>query len=104
MVFLSIQSILVAKNFKTFLRPVVDYSIYTRCALIAHDYAYAYDGAETPPTAGLWLGFDALSHSPYILCSAVMCIRGSRSTSHRVPNTSLELGIIWRASCLASYF
>ena len=28
-----------------------------------------------------------------LLRSAVMCIRGSRSTSHRVPNASLELGI-----------
>ena len=28
-----------------------------------------------------------------LLRSAVMCIRGSRSTSHRVPNVSLELGV-----------
>ena len=28
-----------------------------------------------------------------LLRSAVMCIRGSRSTSHRVPNASLELGV-----------
>ena len=28
-----------------------------------------------------------------LLRSAVMCIRGSRSKSHRVPNASLELGI-----------
>ena len=28
-----------------------------------------------------------------LLRSAVMCIRGSRSSSHRVPNASLELGV-----------
>ena len=28
-----------------------------------------------------------------LLRSAVMCIRGSRSTSHQVPNASLELGV-----------